>query len=774
MEVPFCWLREWLVWDHDPRDLIPVLESCGVEVERFEKRNFLLRESVSARVVGHEEEASCVQLSLGDKGSALAYVPVGTLPPLGSYVPFLFLSQIEGGKSSFPGRCNGVIGSWIQDAFPSVLPLLPSVLSEEGKLLSHWCSEASVFSLSVTPDLSFCQSIRGLALYLSSLKGIPLVHPEWRHSQVDLPEKGEVRTQIAVEAISAFRQYGWSELQVQNACWLPWDLYSRLCMSGLDPGPTLTSVAQYVSINMGYPFLCCDLDRVSDPYLRLVWGVKSSLTVGGKSLPLDAEDVVLKSGDDSLLLSGVTEGDSYRVSPKTKHALVEMAVYEPDQIGRTARRHQLLTPEARLLEHVCSTHAFHSAWRQFEVLCDTHNIASLLGRRWLQIADPLPMTRSIPFPVNLPKRILGLSWSEKEVTKAMKELGHAVVSSSTEQIICSVSTERCDLHGAEDLLDDLVKKIGLDSLPRPPSLRVPLSERMHDPLFPLICSLRHRLCGWGFQEILSLDFASSQKVSVSQALLRGEQAVRLQNPSSTEREFLRSSLLVSFLEHIERNLSHEERSFRLFEIGKVYSRLSNGKWKAEDRLGLFLVGDFMQETFWSDQKDQRRGDLFDLLGWLEEIARTNCTSFSAHPSTYSLFQEGQQADLLIQGEWFGVVGKLTSSLISVPSFFAEICLTPLVSSRKNNLFEVMAAYPGSSRDVTVTLDTFIPYSRVQQHFPAHELLEKWSLLSVYPEGKRQHLTFRLSYRSVKKTLSNEEVEEAHQQVVQILRANLDF
>ncbi|WP_108623660.1 phenylalanine--tRNA ligase beta subunit-related protein [Candidatus Similichlamydia epinepheli] len=770
MEVPFCWLRDWLVWDQDPRDLIPIFESCGLEVEGIEKKNFPLRESVVGRVVGYDEESSALHLSLGDKGFAFAYLPVEDAPPIGSCVPFFFLSQIEKSSISIPSQCNGIVGGWSPTISEKIFPILPLELSEEGKLLSHWCREEYVFSLAFTPDLSFCQNIRGLAFYISSIKGIPFAHTDWANSFFDLQNKGDVVTQVTIEATSAVRNYSWAEVEPTSSSWLPWDLYLRLRLAGESEEAAFLDLLRYVLLDAGHPFLCCDLDKVVDTNFRLVWGGKSSMEIGGRSLSLVAEDLTLKSGDASIFLSGVATADQFRPYNKTKRCFLEMAIFEPEQVAKTSRYHNLLTPEARCLEHVRSSYSFYLSWKRFESLCDTYLLASIVGRKSIQVGDQLPSTRSIPFPINLPQRILGLSWSEKAIEKAIKELGHKVISSSHDQLVCSVSTERTDLHGPEDLLDDLVKKIGLESIPRPAMLRTPLIPSSHDPLYPFMRTIRNRLCGWGFQEILGMDLTSFEKVDQVKNLLGVEKPVRLVNPSSSDREFLRPSLLVSFLEHLERNLSHHDRSFRLFEMGRVYC-LINGSFQTEDRLGIFLAGNFIQTPFWEIDGNIKPGDIFDLLGWIEALGYTNQMSISSRPSISSIFQEGQQADLFIGEEKIGVAGKLSHIFGNEPILFAELKLIPCQTNQPDP-FVPLPSYPGSSRDVTITLPSEIAYSDLRKILPENEMLEKTTLLSVHKMEDSKCLTVRFFYRSKKKTLSNEEVDEAHRKVVQLLDKEL--
>jgi phenylalanyl-tRNA synthetase beta chain len=87
-------------------------------------------------------------------------------------------------------------------------------------------------------------------------------------------------------------------------------------------------------------------------------------------------------------------------------------------------------------------------------------------------------------------------------------------------------------------------------------------------------------------------------------------------------------------------------------------------------------------------------------------------------------------------------------------------------------FSPVAKYPSVERDIAIVLDETIPSSRVQEiirTFPT-ELIEEVSVFDYFkggniPQGKKS-LAFNIIYRAQDRTLTDQEIEGLHVELVQ--------
>ena len=134
---------------------------------------------------------------------------------------------------------------------------------------------------------------------------------------------------------------------------------------------------------------------------------------------------------------------------------------------------------------------------------------------------------------------------------------------------------------------------------------------------------------------------------------------------------------------------------------------------------------------------------------------------------------------------FGILGQLSNGVKEVfdlkrPAFVAELDFDHLVKLAKPGRykFQAIPKFPPVLRDLAVVIDDFITFKQVIDLIreEGRELLKDVSLFDIYvgpqiPKGKKS-LAFSLTYRSDKRTLTDEKVNEVHQQIFDRLNSEL--
>jgi phenylalanyl-tRNA synthetase beta chain len=192
---------------------------------------------------------------------------------------------------------------------------------------------------------------------------------------------------------------------------------------------------------------------------------------------------------------------------------------------------------------------------------------------------------------------------------------------------------------------------------------------------------------------------------------------------------------------------------RLFEIGRVYEK--EGSVTGEPlRLGLLLAG-AAQDATWSHA--ERTTDYYDLGGLTKFLVK----NFNINDKDLTECDQITPAELKIHG-------------IKVPVFYAEITLDRwLKRTPQPERYQPLPAFPPIRRDLAVVLPKAVPQAQVEQTIRAAKApnLESVQLFDLFrdPKGEKisadqKSLAYALIYRSADRTLTEKEVNEAHELV----------
>jgi len=245
---------------------------------------------------------------------------------------------------------------------------------------------------------------------------------------------------------------------------------------------------------------------------------------------------------------------------------------------------------------------------------------------------------------------------------------------------------------------------------------------------------------------------------------------------------LRPSLLPGLLDALRHNLSHKNYNVALFELGRVFS--GNGEVREQRKIAIALTG-MRNHLFWGGEDREAKFDTYDLKGVIEEFLdqfgvrgvtyarRSDSTALYAESATIYLgkFQIGE----------FGLVLPTLAKRYDLRDavLLAELDLDAILSRRNpQKSYKSLPAFPSIRRDIamlvpeTTTHDAVL--QTVKQAKPAN--LESVDLFDIFrgknvPEGQKS-LAYAFTYRSAARTLTDAEVNAAHEKLVAQLKQSL--
>ena len=828
MRVSLQWLRELVACDLAAAELGERLSMAGFELDGLEDLAAQAAGVVVGFVEQREPHPNADKLSVcrvqvgaaeplqivcgAANVRAGIHVPVATV---GAYLPAVDLTikpaELRGVASSGMicslkelGLADSSDGIAILD---QLLEAVPGVGSPVGPCFGL---DDQVLELAITANRPDGLSMRGIAREVAALTGAPLTLPpaDPALTAQPLPLKADALT--AMEAGGLFSLTALTGIQVGPS---PRWLQSRLERSGLRPINAVVDITNVVMLETGQPLHAFDAARLAslgpskdgEPGpsvgaigLRQATSGEAFRALDGSGHQLNEEALVVTYAGTPIALAGVIGGADSAVTDSTTAIWLEAAVFAPQAVRRSARSVGLRTDASSRFEKGLPPEVTLAAADRAVALLQQLCGATVVGR-W---GHQRPTAE--PAPVLLRRDALHQLLGQVQVLDG--EPGE-LEDLDDDQIVQTLTALGCDLSeqgGGEgwdvlvppsrsqdlvrevDLIEEVARLVGYDRF----------ASHLPDPLEPGGLSpnqqverrLRRALAATGLQETchLSLGPATSQLSPAGSEAPATAPAipsrVPLANPLLADYSHLRDGLVEELLLAARRNLQVGRSGFWAFEIGTVFAPGTQGPSQSQRLAGL-VCGSRASELWSSGGKPMAPG-YFQARGLLQQVLSSLGIPAEdrllANPGDPSLLHPGRSAQVVIEGRpvgWFGQLHPLQAEALDLPeaTHVFELELAPLLTAatrrtRYQPSFTAYATVPASERDLALVVPTSVSSGQLLAAIrkAGKPLLEQADLLDRY-EGAQVAAgscsqAFRLRYRDAKRTLTEAEVEQAHQAV----------
>ncbi len=582
-----------------------------------------------------------------------------------------------------------------------------------------------ILSVSLTPNLSHCFSIRGIAHELSAYYNRPL-------TSVPIPEvPSQFTSPIQVTVEAGCTRYMAMVIEGVKVGPSPQWLEKAVVDLGYRSINNVVDAANYTMAMLGQPLHT--FDKPSSIQVRLAKkGERFQESV------LDEEMIVVADGAP-IAIAGIKGAP---VTETTTTILLESAHFDPRLVRRASKKLRLSTESSKRFERGHDPH-----------LCPQglHYAAALIGGRASQVIDihqTLPQARTLTLRPERVCSLIGVALSINEIETLLTRLGFGITKESEKLLHVLVPTWRLDVTAEIDLVEEVARLYGLHNLPQTQE-RFRLSSLPTAPLFELKQLVQTRALRLGLQELLTSDLIAPP-----------DEGIAVLNASCVEQSVLRSTLLTGLLETLKHNVDHRLFTLHGFEIGHTHAVI-DGQFVEEAKIGILLSGQRLP-AHWSVKNGEL--DFFDMKGLVEELL-VDFAPVEWKPCHLAPLHPHQQVRSTL-----GVFGQVHPSLTPQPAFFAEISLHALLNAPRASLqYQRFSPFPAIERDFTVTVAESTPFEALLAE-AADPLLEKVLLQDIYRSDSLGHglknMTLRLIFRSKAHTLKAEEAEKPFQAICQ--------
>lgn len=441
-----------------------------------------------------------------------------------------------------------------------------------------------VLEINVTPDRGYCFSMRGVAREYSHATGATFTDPGLP-SPADLaPAAGSFAVELADDApIHGVPGCDRFVAQVVRGVAAsgpsPAWMQARLTQAGMRPISLAVDVTNYVMLDLGQPLHAYDLGTLAEPIVvRRAAPGERLVTLDDVDRALDPQDLLItdsaggRRGSRVLGIAGVMGGAASEVSGTTTDVLLEGAHFDPVSIARSARRHKLPSEAAKRFERGVDPALQRVAVRRAAELLTRYG-GGVVADVLTDVGSPAaPAT--IRLPLDLPARVVGVTYTADEVLDVVRSIGCEVgpVARGADGgavVDVTAPTWRPDLQVPVDLVEEVARLRGYDAigseLPAAPGGRgLTTAQRRRR-------RVADALADAGLVETLSYPFVGVAELDALGLPADDERrrAVRLVNPLADTQPMMRTSLLLTLLATARRNVARGTADVAVFELGLV-------------------------------------------------------------------------------------------------------------------------------------------------------------------------------------------------------------
>jgi phenylalanyl-tRNA synthetase beta chain len=610
MKFSLSWLKSHLDTDANIHAVADCLNRIGLEVEGIENPAERLKGFTVARVLTAERhpQADKLQVLTVDQGDGnplqvVCGAPnaraglVGVFGVEGATVPsngmVLRKAAIRGVES------NGMMCSSreleLGDDHDGIIEL--PVDAPVGAAFSDYADlDDPVIDVAITPNRQDCMGVRGIARDLAAaglgkLKSLAVTPVISR-----FPCPTEIRTDDA-EGCPAF--YGRVIKGVANGAAPAW-MQARLKSAGQRPISALVDITNYVMLDHGRPSHAYDLAKLSGAVVarRAVEG-ESVIALNGKEYALTTSMTVIADASGAHDIAGIMGGEHSGCSETTTDVLLEVAYFTPEHIARTGQALGLTSDARSRFER-----GVDPAFLDDAVELLTTLIIDICGgeaSEILRAGSPPLEPRSLILDPGHCARLGGVDVAPDKQQAILESLGFTMDAAGR----VTIPSWRRDVDGPADLVEEVVRIIGLDHVPSTP---LPRSESVARPTATPMQKIERRVrrtaAARGLNEAITWSFLPEKAAAAF-----GGGAWALANPISEDLKVMRPSLLPGLMMAAQRGSDRGTASIRLFEVGRRYFTAADGSSDERLTLGLVLAGEKSRRN-WANGK-ATRFDAFD-------------------------------------------------------------------------------------------------------------------------------------------------------------------
>ena len=635
-----------------------------------------------------------------------------------------------------------------------------AVVGEDPIKYLGWDDEIIDFEL--TANRGDLLSMLGMAYELGAIYDKPVKNIDLSHNESGDDINNSFNVDVQTDNCSLFLARKVENVEIKES---PAFIKNRLMACGIRPINNVVDISNYVMLELGQPLHFYDSDRLGDTIVvRMAENGEKLTTLDEVERTLDDNDIVIANKEKSVGLAGVMGGLDTEVEDSTKNVIIEAAIFDGVKVRKTSKKIVRSEASNRFEKGLDSKRTYMAMERACQLLEKYAGGTVITGTCVYDKATSEDKKITISYQ-NI-NDVLGSYISNDDILNVYRKLGFEY-EARDEEVVVTVPSRRLDISIKEDLIEEISRIYGVDNIEG----RIPtMGEKMGD-YDDTVRSIRHKMSELGLNETLTyilINDKDSHKYTTDKF-----EELRLLDPITEDRNTLRYSVIPSLVKTYEYNKAHYNKDISIFEVGKGFFK--KGEEYGENQ----KVAALMTGKYYIGVGNQANVDFYIIKGIVEELldylGYANRYSFVIPKEIPAEFHPGQVAEINVNADPVGIVGKLHPSETKDPVFVMEINLDKLLSKRVGKMkYKDISQYPNVNKDVAFVMDK----SKTSRDIEAvikkagGSLLTNIEVFDVYTGENvgenEKSIAYSLTFNDPKKTLTEEEITPIFEKIIEMV------
>ncbi len=510
---------------------------------------------------------------------------------------------------------------------------------------------------------------------------------------------------------------------------------------------SVIDITNYITHELGHPCHAFDYDKIMQ-----LGGVITVVeaTSGKKFTTLDGEtyetvggEVVFENEQGEIIdLPAIKGTANTAVDSTTQRVLFWIESLNHKKVRFASMKHAIRTVAAQLNEKQVDPYLADAVLARgvelYQSLCHACVASTVYDEFSAAQAPTTVLVQESTF-----SRYLGIEIATESIAEILEKLGCQVQYSKAEKCFSvEPPSFRPDIEIEADVVEEIARIYGYHNLPSTLMNTAIPTSRPEGTRFDVEHACKLFLAHIGWQEVYTYSLVSGKIAQESGYALA--EHVRLQNPLTDDRVYLRRSLVPSLVEVLDAN--PQRPALGVFEIAHSYHPQPNDL--PIEELHLTLIG---QKSY-----PEVRGDFERLLRQFY-ITQLSITEVPRVP-----LQQGEITATTARG----VVSIGTVTILEQGRVVFDLLLTELAHICKTHpTYQPLPKAEAVTEDLTFSLPERTPIGTVIQTMIAvHEKIASVKIIDQY----KQNFTFSYTYLDPEKSLSKDEVEPIRRQIIALV------
>jgi phenylalanyl-tRNA synthetase beta chain len=336
----------------------------------------------------------------------------------------------------------------------------------------------------------------------------------------------------------------------------------------ITPHSYLIDLSNYIMLDTGQPIHIFDKQKTKE-VLHFTDSTKGTLEcLDNTTIEIEKKHTVITGSNGIYSLVGIIGGKNTSVDIRTKEIIIESAAIKKESIINSAKLYHKKTESVIRNEKGSSALAIEFAILRFLKLMNLDFKFDISHYQFFKKNNDNEIIEKIPLSLKYVEQVIGISIESTKIEKILSSLGFLV--SKSENLLGIITIEvpwwRKDIINQDDIIEEIVRHIGYDSLPlTPPQLECKYIVKNN-----LIETIKNNTILLTLaQEIISYGISNEEQKN-KWSFTPYQEEILLKNPYSERQKYMASSFLPNFLDIIHKEIQKGITHLSLFEINPLW------------------------------------------------------------------------------------------------------------------------------------------------------------------------------------------------------------